>query len=357
MTNKKPARAKPKKLKAISKRAVPAIQKPIKQIPIAKYGPQQTSGYEETLLKNIISVKRGEKTTEHSILFNSVLSTLTPGLRNIYYKNGISAGRSLYRIYQSKKRYTWYEESISDLVAFLENAGFERITYYVFPDDYIEIKFHNRSKSFLGTNIHVFEAGIISGFLTAARQQYVKVEEKSCSSNGSSICHFVTSKNLPLYLDSDGRMVLEKFAGSIRSHIFSTGDARTKPNFAQEYSVLSSSLFLEDGYSEHMRKIVNHLGGEIGSELEISRINKTKASKAVEKLYTMLNLGDIKVKSLRPLSIEMQFHGLKAKKEFVDISIAFLNGLLKDTIGSSATNTNATKRRNSYIVKITQAKK
>jgi predicted hydrocarbon binding protein len=335
--------------------AIKKIQAPI------HYEPPVIPTYEETLLKSIMSQGKKNKdikTTEYSLLFNSVLSTLTPGLRNLYYKNGVSVGRSLYRIYHNEKRYTWYEESVSDLVAFLEQAGFSGITYNVFPDG-IDFRFHNRDRTNLGTTIHVFEAGIICGFLTAGKQQHVKVDEVACSNNGSDSCHFITSTNLPLYLEPNGYEVLNKFAKSIKPHILGSGkEAELKSNFPDEYSILSSTVFLESEYSEHMNKVVYHLGSEIASSLNLSKLNKATSSKALEKLYKLLNLGNLNVKSLRPLAIEIQFDRLKSKKEFVDISIAFLNGLLKDTIRKdSSIKTNTSKRKNSYIVRISESKK
>src|SRR5271155_1020223 len=98
------------------------------------YEPQASTSYEEALIKGILSNKSIGKTTEYSILFNSVLSTLTPGLKNLHYKSGVSAGRTLYEICKTKKHYIWYEESIADLVAFFEKAGFTGTTYNVYPD-------------------------------------------------------------------------------------------------------------------------------------------------------------------------------------------------------------------------------
>jgi predicted hydrocarbon binding protein len=293
--------------------------------------------------------------TEQSILFSSVLSTLTVGLRNLYYKNGISIGRTLYSIYRRQKHYIWYEESVADLVSFFESAGFSAITYNIFPDR-IDIKFHSHSKEYLGTNMHVFECGVICGFLSSAKQQHVKVDEISCSNNDSNFCHFITSESLPLYLEPKGTVVLKKFANLLKESI-STPNKKPKPNFMEEYYILSSFVFLEDEYHEHMHKIVYHLGSEISSMLGINRLNQ-KSARSIERLYELLGLGKLSIRSTKRIDMEIHFDRLKAKKGLVDISIAFLNGLLKDAITKdSHINTKGSKKDNSYVVRITESKK
>ncbi len=342
MASKKPAKPKAPKSKGRANG-----QAPRKANRMPGYPQQAPQSYEETLLKRIISGRKAGNASEYSIIFNSALSGLTPGIKDVYYKSGFSVGRALYKLYHSDKRYVWYEESVADLVAFFERAGFSGITYNVFPDR-IDLKFNNRDRTFLGTNVHVFESGIICGFLTAGKKQQVRVEEISCSNNGSDFCHFVTYQSIP-HPESDGKFVLNRLINGIMLHL---NGNYTKQGFADEYSALSSSVIMESAYSEHMSKILNHLGGEIASKSFKPTPNN------LERLYELLGLGRLKVKSLRPLGVEIQFPMLKAKKEFVDISIAFLNGLLKDAIRKdSKINTKATKRNSSYVISITESKK
>jgi len=320
------------------------------------YEPQASTSYEEALIKGILSNKSIGKTTEYSILFNSVLSTLTPGLKNLHYKSGVSAGRTLYEICKTKKHYIWYEESIADLVAFFEKAGFTGTTYNVYPDR-IDIRFNNRDRTYLGAGMHAFECGLICGFLSAGKRQHVKVEEVSCSNNNSKSCHFVTSDTLPLYLDANGHKLLGRFADSIKEHINPSSGKSVKAGFAEEYFALSSSAFLEPEYHEHMKRIVYYLGAEMGAILEIKSINQ-KSARILERLYALLGLCKLSSKAKKQLQIEMRFDRIKAKKGLVDISIAFLNGLLKDAItGKSVIKTKGVKTGDSYVVRITESTK
>ncbi len=325
----------------------------VKKLPIV-YEPSSVPGYEESLLKSIISSKNTERTTAHSLLFNSVLSNITPGIRDLQYKNGIYAGKTLYRIYRAEKHYLWYEESVTDLISFLENAGFAGITYNIFPDR-VDIRFNNRDKTYIGENIHSFEAGIISGFLGAGKKQHLVVDEVSCSNNGSESCHFTTHISTKHPHQLNGNRVFNNFSSSIKTYL-NSNETMSKSGFAEEYYALSSSLFLESAYNKHINDITYYLGSEIGSTLRISRLDSGSA-KRIEQLYELLGLGSLTVKSKKGLDMEVQFSTLKSKKGFVDISIAFLNGLLKDSIPKgSEINTDITKRNNSYVVHITESK-
>ncbi len=308
--------------------------------------------YEHSLLRSIISGKTSMNSSQGSLVLSSVLSTLTPGMQNLYYKSGMSLGRALYKLYERNRKYIMYGESVADLVSFFENAGFSRITYHVFPD-MVEITFHGLPRVSLGMKSHIFESGIISGFLTAAKRQHVKVSEESCINYGSDSCRFVTTDTTPLYLDTDANAALARFAGAVGSAAAKLSSG--KNSFSDEYSVLSSLSFLENEYSDHMRKIVSHLGKRIGGELGL-KLDR-KSMRRMEMVCSMLGLGELKVKSARPFSAAIALKQPKAKKEFAGISTAFVSGLLESQ-GGNPRNIGATVRRSGkgYLVEIKELK-
>ncbi|MDE1871540.1 MAG: 4-vinyl reductase [Candidatus Micrarchaeota archaeon] len=334
------AKKKTRKAPRSSRRARPA-QKP----GIARY---EIPIGERELLTSIISKKARGRTTEYPLLLASVLSTVTPGLRSLYYKSGISAGRALYDIRNSERHYIWYEEGVSDLVSFLQNAGYKGITYNIF-NDRIDIRLSRAEALDLSIPIHVFEAGLMCGFLTAARQQHVRVEEEKCICNGSQSCNFTTSNVLPLH-QHGGKEVLDRFASSIKERM--GAKQRMQGNFPEEYYALSSSILLSGEYSEHMGSIVYYLGNQIGSMVYVP--DQRRLRKATERLYSILGLGSIRFISSKPMKIEIRFDRTKAKKEFVDISIAFLKGLMKDRL-KNGLSVNVSKRGGSYIARIVES--
>ena len=309
--------------------------------------PAAPESYSEALIMQIIEGKSKFKVPEMSLTFDYVMSSLTPGMRNLYYRSGVSSGKALYRVMDSRKRYTWYEESVSDLVSFLEKAGFKRVTYNVFSDR-IQIEFHGVRPQRLGTALHVFESGIICGFLSAAKRQHMKVEEIQCSGNGASSCKFITTSSLPLYLESDGHSVLDRFVESVNRSA-SSGLPNAAPAFPEEYSVLSSSVMVEKEYAQHMCRIAEYAGNAIGARLRESG----KGMRSIGRISEMLGLGKLSVRSSRPPKIEARFDRLRAKKEFVDISIAFIGGMVGGVSGKRAGVTASGRRSgNSYIADI-----
>jgi predicted hydrocarbon binding protein len=349
-----------KSVKVAVKKRKPKISRtrPAKRKLKTVTAPTIFASYNEALLNSILSEKRRNKTTESALLFRSALSTLTPGMRELYHKSGISVGRLLYKIYHDKKHYVWYHEGVADLVSFFESVGFSGVTYNVFSDG-IYIKFNNRDKTHMGANMHIFEAGVISGFLTAGQEQHIKVEEVSCSNNGADFCHFVTS-NMPLRPREEADFpykyddVLDNFVKAAAQR--AQGPSKILENFSEEYYALSSYVFLEQKYSEHMNRICQYIGAELNSKLKLQP--KKRSAEMMEMLFEEFGMGSLKIKSLKPLDLEMHFDRLKAKKEFVDISIAFLNGLVSGLVRKGATiNTKSVKRNNSYVIHVAEQKR
>ena len=81
------------KRKAVKGGKAPA--RPAKRPTYLSYGLRQSSSYEEVLLNGIISKANPNKIPECALIFNSVLSSLTPAMRSLYYKSGTDREASL----------------------------------------------------------------------------------------------------------------------------------------------------------------------------------------------------------------------------------------------------------------------
>ncbi len=351
MKSKKRAKKLPRKARKTGGTArTTAVRKPI----YLSYEMRQSTSFEEVLLNRIISDGNKNAIPECAMLFNSVLSSITPAMKGLYYKSGISTGRLLYRIYQRERRYTWYEESVADLVKFFESAGFSRVSYSVMPER-ISIKFNNCDRSDIGTNLHTFEAGIASGFLTAGKGQQVQVDEVSCCSNGSEFCNLISSAASARERTREAAL-LERLAERVSAEAESNTESRQ--HFSEEYYMLGSSSITQGDYAGEMNRIIYYMGGAIGASLNLNAARLGKSARKMERLFSLLNLCSMKVKRTDPLVCEMQFDSLKAKKELVDISISFLNGLLKGyATENRAISSSISKRNGKYIVRVTEKNK
>ena len=285
---------------------------------------------EEALLSGIIEGHSKARIPEDAMLFNSIMSNLTPSLQSLSRSSGIYAGRHLYSIIRSKKHYTWHEEALADLVKFFENAGYSGITYNVFPDK-INMRMHDRSHEYVGMNTHSFEAGLISGFLTAARRQHASVDELECSNNGAAYCRFDFSNA------GTRRHDVQKASEAIRllgEHLARQASGSERPaelRVAPEYYALSSSTMLGSGYSSEMQAVSAHLGTILtqlmsGGKSGTAAHGKPSASKAAS-VIRLLNLGKPNVRSPRPVKIDIIFDRLHSRSELVDISVALLRGM------------------------------
>jgi predicted hydrocarbon binding protein len=302
--------------------------------------------YEELLLRSMLESGSGRMVTEYATLFSSALTSLSKGMRELHYKSGMPIGRALYRIYERKKNYRWYEESVLDLVEFFERAGYKRITYRVFPEG-VEITLHRLGGPHLGTNVHAFEAGIMSGYLTAAKHDFVHVNELLCTNNSAEFCRFVSSKTRAG--EGTDPHAAEKLFDYMGEHASSIEKiAATKERVPEEYYLLSALMLMQKSYSSDMGRIMMRMGVLLGSRISVTKAN-------AEKLVSILGLGDLHISSLRPLKADVDYVGLRAREEFVGMSVQFLDGLLGSRIGKNSTvEVTATAKANRYNVRLTE---
>ena len=71
----------------------------------------------------------------------------------------------------------------------------------------------------------------------------------------------------------------------------------------------------------------------------------------------LLGLGEVKITSLKPLRGSISYARLRARQEFVNMSIPFLDGLLSGILGkNSRVEVTAVANANRYNVKLTEKK-
>lgn len=287
------------------------------------------TGYDDALLNGIIQNQSKQAVSIHALELTSLLSSLTPGMRDMQHKSGFSIGRALYRIYEKDNRYIWYEESVDDLVSFLESAGLGSIAYNVFPDT-VSIRIYNRQAPNLGIPIHEFEGGIISGFVSAGRRQFTEIHEARCGRSGYKHCEFTRAPRQEITGVSEEHSVARLIASSLGALNKETNGA----NVPLEYYMLASSTLFRGEYRHALRNIASYIGNEFASAMHLTG-NRSSIERA-ERLTRLLNLGSLTIKSLKPVDIQLEFDGLSSRREHVELSTAFLDGLLNRLIRDRA---------------------
>lgn len=319
----------------------------------------ETPSYEEIVLRNIVSNSKKNNVPDEAFLMSSTLSSLSGGMKELHYRSGFSIGKALFNINNGKNNYMFPEESVADLVGFFESVGHKYIMYSAYPGS-IELKMHDKKVPGMGTNIHSFEAGIISGYLSTAEKRYVNVVEESCVNDAGQYCKFSTNyKGEDLAFNGGNEHTVEKLVDHMAEKVKSShGRLNLKSGISNEYYLLSSSLLLDKEYLESIKSIAAYMGKSLGAKLFASN-GKAPSSRhtasEIEKTIRMLNLGTPKVMGTKPLHISVSFDRITSKREFVDVSLSFINGLLSDRMSNEAV---ATERRNkdSYVVEIRERK-
>lgn len=295
--------------------------------------------YERALAKNVIDGKARYE-NEDAVTLAAAVSSLTGSLKKISYNYGVSVGRSVYKVFEEKRRYRWYGESIRDIVLFFEKLGYDYILYKI-PTDNVEVSIYRKNRVNLSCNIHSFDSGVIAGFLGAARGNFVKVTEVSCCNNGSDHCRFTTASVPEDPFCTDVKKVTNLF-----EEYRSAGEVR------QEYQVLVTEPLFNSKYSAQINSIYSYLGRSAlwprpGKKL------MAKSVKDASETMRRFGLGEADY-TPRPQKIQITLDGAKAKKEFVDISISFLNGMMGRHLSKQFKPSLASGRNGSYRITMRQ---
>ena len=308
--------------------------------------------YSEAVISNIIANSGKHTVPDEALLFGATVSALGNGINEMHYKAGMSIGKSLYKVSSAANNYSSTEESVDGLVSFLEAAGHKNTTYQAFPDK-VEITMYRNGAPKIGANLHSFEAGVMSGYLSASERRHVPVSEVACAHNGSEKCRFATvsfnRKTLP-----DSRKALSTLAEHIAEN------SRTANYYNRDhgavshgYHALSSPLLNDHDYAGELKGIAGFLGSEVGSKLFSSYNKNRHGNHIVDLAHTirLLNFGNPIVESIMPFHMSVAFDELNSKKEFVDVAMSFIDSLITSGLHTSV---EATERveDGSYVVDI-----
>ncbi len=286
--------------------------------------PTAPYSYEEAMLDNVISGAKATPIPEEAVTFGEILSNLTKNMKTITYRFGINVGRDLYRALNSKKHYYWYEESIPDLVMFLEKSGYKDVTYTLTAKG-LRLRIYNADGAFVGAPVHTFESGLMSGFLSAASRQMIHVNEERCVKNGADYCEFVSSQKRDEGNEVDMSAAVESFA----QHLKMAMHGRKNPKrISSLYHAISISPLLNRRYSGAINNIAEHMGYRFGDYVFDNRkVTSKKISDCISKTASLLNFGEPSIRDSKEIDMKFSFSPELSRKEYLDLSISFMNGI------------------------------
>ena len=269
------------------------------------------STYEEALIMQIINSRGVDNIDESSVLFNKIISSITPNLNKLSYNYGIYVGKEIYRIYVNKDR-IYKTNPMLGLIDFLERIGYS-IIYTDFDGD-IKITISGDPSFNLKSNLHTFEAGIMSGFIGAVERKLIRFKEDNCIFNNSKNCSFTIGKSKEPKIPELSKSISEfsKFLALNR-----------KKGMNAYYNYLICHFLLHKEFKHEMEEIMYRCG----SYLSIDKNNNPK------KIINLLNLGKVNIINDQPLYFTIKFDPFLAKKEFVDITFSLIKGFLNTKKG------------------------
>jgi hypothetical protein len=274
--------------------------------------------HEDMLMRRLAQAPA--KPVERSLQIQDLVYNSAAELRLLAFKSGFNLGSEVYRNSGG---------SIGPLERLLENAGFGNIVYYPFESTNTFTSRAIRSHGInLGTNVHVFEAGMISGYLSTHARQQVAVKETECVFNGAAHCRFVA--NSEESDDEEASRPLESLPNLI-SAMQSAMLYAEKPKGNNNYYLAAIRPLLSDPVFSEALKFL-YLSGKLLSGTRLPMLDRS-----IGMVANFLRIGSAKAHTDRKgrISLNLVYGHEIASIRFVDLTTALISGIAKGAYGRS----------------------
>ncbi|MDE1855824.1 MAG: 4-vinyl reductase [Candidatus Micrarchaeota archaeon] len=290
-------------------RKKPPIRKKISASIKKSAKPQQNfvpEDFEDFLMQRISlhATKRADA------LLAELLYNLTPATKSLGYASGFGAGLVL-----SAKHNKF--NTIHPLINALENAGFHSILYRPGRSAVVIDAHHNPDcKHGIDGEMHVFEAGMIAGYLSHATGRRLNVHEKLCAHGKSSACRFVGSEDQQLnHIEGFGG--IEEMRREMRNAMSKHREAKV----SGEYFSLQIIPFTKEPLRTEMVKLMH----QVGKGLPSSKLS----AEALRSMAALFDARSVKVKKEgRTTTARIELHPENSSGGYADIVAAFFAGMV-----------------------------
>lgn len=285
---------------------------------------QQYYGDMEELLVRNISKKIEKQSKTTSSLFPHMLHNMTASARMLAYKSGFSVGRNLFLG-------SGESTNAVSLINALESAGLGRVMYSPFSDRVVVTAKHTPSEHRLNHKTHVFEAGLIAGYLSASSGRNITVSESHCIQEDSDFCQFVAKPGemgVPEEEEITAYNSLNDLADAFASRIYSVDFAH---RVRDEYYVLSILPFIQERVQEEASKVLYLVGKRIGAGK--SAIDDKKFAGLADVIGAS-TIKIVKMEGNKPKLIRLKYKPSNSFKSYTDLSAALVVGILENLYGT-----------------------
>jgi predicted hydrocarbon binding protein len=268
------------------------------------------------------------------LLVQDLIYNTAREFQTLAFKSGFNLGSEAYR---------HSNRSISSLEHILENAGLGKVVYYPFESKSIITSRSIRSGGMnIGTNLHIFEAGVISGYMTAHTKKHISVREQTCVFNGASTCEFVATAG---GIDSGEQNPID-FPTVVRTLSSVISGTEKQENNETYYMLSMKPLLTEPLFSEAVKFM--YVTGKV-----LSR-NLRDFDRSVLTAANLLGIGKAKLSKDRKgnASLALIYSHDTSINKYVDLSTALLAGMLKGAYGKKVEMTRSVDSKGIYNVRL-----
>lgn len=262
-----------------------------------------------------------------------VIYSATGSLASLGYKSGYAVGKSLFMKSGSK-------ETVPSV---MEKLGFGKVLYS--PSSYrmVITSFGKRSPSLgIGDSLHIFESGIIAGFVSASSGLHVVTNETHCTSNRSDFCQFVT---FPDTSANDRKSYPD--ARSIPASICVLMSERKDPLRNARYHMLASLPLLDEPLLGEVDKLL-YLSGECVA----AKCAPGAAKQAIASMAGYFGIEAELVRARNRRVIKLRYGHYNSSDGFLKYSTAMLLGFASRMFGGEITLERGTTTSGNYTVTI-----
>ncbi len=325
------SRHKEKKLKAgkrIEKAKAPKPKKTAKKqtsIKAEAFLPEGVSDFEDIIAMNMAK-KQDAKMPKSALMAMEALYSSSAGLERLIYKHGFSLGKNIY----AKSNGT-----IDALLAVLENGGLENVLYYPFNDSFVITAKSSNAKN-LHRKMHVYESGLIAGYLSSATELPIQVKEIECEYNGDGRCRFVSYVGAQNEEEAES-LDFEKIVSNI-SEI-----AKVEGSISPSYFASAILPVANHASAGPLSNFFYIAGSKLANSLKLEEIAKLAGASSVKVAKAYRNI---------PRLVKVRYAPESSMGLYVDAATAALKGYIKQRYGYELEAKRRIMKDNSYMVEL-----
>lgn len=259
----------------------------------------------------------------------------TGSMRELGYNHGFSVGKEVSRISGGR--------GILHLLNVLDNAGIGRMLYMP-VSEVVVIKGSTRHAHNIqsGRKLHGYEAGLISGYLSAYASRTIRTEETHCRNDGAEFCQFVS--NDPDLQAEEGREPgIDETTGNIAAMI-NDSEGRVEGK-AQSYMLLSLLPIIREPVLKESSKLM-FLAGK-----RLAESNRgLDAAESLKRLASFFDIQHLRSgRSRKGFSVTLRYNSYNSMYGFVELSTKAFIGFLSKRY-NSVVRLSEGRQGNSYTV-------